>query len=221
MLTDLICDLDSTLYPATSGLAAAMEARMIAYINRLLGVEEAAARALMAETYRTYGLTALALRELYGVNIHEYLGYVHDLAYDDYLQPNPQLDAALAAIPLRKCIFTNAPGHHARAVLARLGVAHHFERIFDLGFSELRPKPALVTYRRVLATLAIPGSQAILIEDTAHNLPPAQSLGMTTIWVGEGPPPPAANFTAPDILAALTIVAELAGGEELPIRELR
>ena len=107
---------------------------------------------------------------------------------------NSALDAALAALDGRKTVFTNGSLKHAEAILERLGITHHFDAIFDVAAAEFVPKPDPACYQKMLMSLVIAPERAALFEDTAHNLPPAAALGMTTVLVV----PPVA--TGPDPL---------------------
>jgi putative hydrolase of the HAD superfamily len=103
-------------------------------------------------------------------------------------------------------------------VLAVLGIERHFEHLFDIRFFGFQPKPELSGYQRALDVLGVSGDQALLIEDTPKNLPPARSLGMTTILIGEPDDNGSAlvaDYRAPDILAALRIVLELEAVEKV------
>lgn len=207
-LSDIVFDLDNTLYPASAGLLPAIGGRIISFVQQRLGLDEAAARALSDAYFLSHGLTVCGLRDEHGVDPEEYFRFIHDVDYAAFLAPAPELDARLAALPQRKSIFTNAPSAHAAAVLARLGIARHFERIFDVTWTEFRPKPHPASYRRVLAELGCPPERAALIEDTARNLPPARALGMRTIWVGEGPAPQGADAAVASVADALGLIAE-------------
>jgi putative hydrolase of the HAD superfamily len=68
-------------------------------------------------------------------------------------------------------------------VLARLGIGHHIEAIFDIVAADYRPKPEPESYRRMIAAHGIDPARAVLVEDIARNLSPAAALGMTTVWV--------------------------------------
>lgn len=207
-LSDIIFDLDNTLYPASAGLLPVIGARIVSFVQQRLGLDEAAARALSDDYYHSHGLTVCGLRAEHGVDAEEYFRFIHDLDYAAFLAPAPELDTRLAALPQRKSIFTNAPAFHAAAVLARLGIAHHFDRIFDVAWTDFQPKPHPASYGRVLAELGCPPECAVLIEDTARNLPPARALGMRTVWVGEGPAPAGADAAAATVVEALSLIAE-------------
>ncbi|OQY86513.1 MAG: hypothetical protein B6D41_13310, partial [Chloroflexi bacterium UTCFX4] len=99
------------------------------------------------------------------------------------------LRAQLQQIPYRKGIVTNEDVPHAKRVLARLGIADQFQRVFDIEFFEYECKPARSAYERVLRALDARGDECLLIEDTARNLDTARELGIHTILLMHPPAP--------------------------------
>ena len=175
-------DLDNTLYPASCNLFDQIHVRMAAFIVELLGVDLEQAKAIRRKYFLEHGTTLSGLMVNHGIQPDRFLSYVHDIDVTP-VQPNPALDAALARLPGRKIIFTNADTRHAENVMARLGVAHRFEAIFDIADADYLPKPNPVVYDRILADHGIDPARAAMLDDMAANLQPAAALGMTTIWV--------------------------------------
>lgn len=207
----LLFDLDNTLYPDSSGVMQGIDRRIGEYLVQRLGLSEQDAQTARRDYLASFGTTLRGLQHHYGeVETEDYLRYVHDVGVENLLRFDEQLDLALARIPARKVIFTNSPREHAERVLAAMGVAHHFERIFDLRYFEFVGKPDPAGYRHILEQLDIVGDQALLLEDTAANLDPAKELGMTTILLTPEPRDyPAADYQAPDVLAALRLAEPL------------
>jgi putative hydrolase of the HAD superfamily len=81
-------------------------------------------------------------------------------------------------------------------------------------------KPDPAAYRHVLEYLGVPGTAALMLEDSAHNLPPAKALGMTTMLVGELlPTHPDADYHVANILEALDVAQVLVGSPpHVPMR---
>jgi putative hydrolase of the HAD superfamily len=183
MLTHVIFDLDDTLYPQDCGLWPAIGQRINLYMVERLGMapEEAARRRLAY--LREFGTTLNGLRCDFNIEAADYLDFAHDLRLEDYLQPDPQLDAMLAALPQRKAIFTNADANHAGRVLNRLGIARHFEAVMDIFKLGLVNKPRPEAYRALLDSLGARAAECVLVEDSLANLAPARALGMRTIWI--------------------------------------
>jgi len=177
-----VFDLDNTLYPASCNLFKQVDARMAAFIAELLSIEEDAARALQKRYYRDHGTTLRGLMVEHGMTADRFLEFVHAIDVTP-VSPNPALDVALGALQGRKLIFTNGSTRHAENVLARLGVGHRFEAIFDIVAADYVPKPDPVAYHGFLRQHAVTPAVACMLEDLPRNLVPAASLGMTTVLV--------------------------------------
>jgi putative hydrolase of the HAD superfamily len=177
-----IFDLDNTLYPSSARLFLAVDARIAGYIGDLLGVDPVTARRLQKEYFYTYGTTLRGLMTLHGVDPTVYMDYVHDVDLTP-VAANPRLDLALAALPGRKIVFTNASVLHARRVMGRLGVESRFEDIYDIVAANYVPKPQIEAYRGILARYHLDASRCVMVEDMARNLEPAAALGITTVWL--------------------------------------
>lgn len=189
-----VFDLDNTLYPAASNLFDQIDRRMAAFIQNFLGIDEAEARALKKRYFAAHGTTMRGLMSNHNMDPHEFLDFVHDIDLSVLPQAH-ELDAALARLPGRKIIFTNGSVRHAERVTAHMGIAHHFEAIFDIVASDFVPKPQAEPYRTVVARHGIAPGQAVMVEDIARNLAPARELGMITAWVR---PPHALEEPVPD-----------------------
>jgi len=181
-----IFDLDNTLYPASCRLFAEIEERMAAFIMAELGLAREAAHALRRHFYTRHGTTLRGLMIEYALEPTRFLDYVHAINLAAVL-PDAALGAALAKLTGRKLIFTNSTTRHAERVLARLGLAAHFDAIHDIVACAYRPKPDPAAYAGLLRRHAIDPQSAAMVEDMAKNLAPAAALGMTTIWVKGGP----------------------------------
>jgi len=195
-----VFDLDNTLYDAHCGIFAQIEARMTDYVARHTGLPRAEARALQKALYRSHGTTLNGMMQLHGVAADDYLSFVHDIDLSG-LAPDAALTAAVARLPGRRYIFTNGCRHHAARILARIGMAHLFEEVWDIRTLGFTPKPQTAAYERVVAASGLPPKEAAMFDDIPHNLPAARALGMTTVWLNTGadfshgaPPPPRAHI---------------------------
>ena len=177
-----IFDLDNTLYPASSRLFDQVDRRIGEFIAESFALNAADARALQKHYFRSYGTTLRGLMTEKGVDPHAFLAYVHSIDRSA-LAPAPALEAALARLAGRKLVFTNGSADHAEKVMERLGIAHHFEAVFDVVAAGFVPKPDPASYRLLLERHGIRSSAAAMIDDIARNLEPAKALGMTTVWL--------------------------------------
>ena len=193
-----IFDLDNTLYPARTNLFAQIDVKMGRFIGDLLGVDAAEARRVQKHWFHAHGMSLKGLMIEHAVDPHVFLDYVHDIDVG-VVDAAPALVAAVAALPGRKLIFTNADTPYATRVLDRLGLGTSFEVIHDIHATGYRPKPDPHAYDGLCAAYAIDPQRALFVEDMARNLVPAKAIGMTTVWVDngseQGPRP-----TAPDYI---------------------
>ncbi|MEE2690837.1 MAG: pyrimidine 5'-nucleotidase [Pseudomonadota bacterium] len=177
-----VFDLDNTLYPAECNLFGQIDARMAAFIERLLGCDAAEARRLQKGYYVKYGTTMSGLMREHGVAPRAFLDYVHEIDLS-VVAANEALASAIAALPGKRYIFTNGSVKHAENVVERLGVSGLFDAVFDIEAADYTPKPHRQTYERFLAAHAVAPKRAAMFEDLAHNLQSAYDLGMTTVLV--------------------------------------
>lgn len=177
-----VFDLDNTLYPARHSLFAQVDVRMGEYLSRLLALEVDAARAVQKSLFRRHGSTLRGLMSEYGIEPDGFLEYVHDVDFT-VLPRDERLDRALSRLAGRKLVFTSASLDYAEKALERIGVAHHFEAVFDITAADYLPKPHPPTYERFLDRHAVDPRAAVMFEDIARHLEPAAALGMTTVWV--------------------------------------
>ncbi len=209
MLKIALFDLDDTLYPPTNGLWEALRARITGYMVDKMGLPPETAIALRQHYYYTYGAALPGLMHEHGINAADFLDYVHAVPLEDYLQPDPALNAMLARLPLTKVIFTNADAAHAERVLNRLGVARHFTDILDVHARQFIVKPNPAAYAHAFAHLGVNPQQCIYLDDAAHNLRPAHALGCLTVLVNPEPPASLAgvNYHIAQVHAVERIVA--------------
>jgi putative hydrolase of the HAD superfamily len=146
------------------------------------------AHALRQRYFNQHGTTLRGLMNEYGLEPQRFLDYVHEIDLSA-VAADPVLGRALADLPGRKLVFTNGTKRHAERVLDRLGLAGHFDAIHDIAAIDYRPKPDPSGYRDLIARYGITPARAAMVEDMARNLPPAAALGMTTIWLKNGPHP--------------------------------
>lgn len=179
-----IFDLDNTLYPAELRLFAQIEARMTAYVQRLLGVDAAEADRLRAHYWREHGTTLAGLMAHHGIDPEAYLAEVHDIDFS-ILTPEPALAAAIRALPGLKIIHTNADAAYAARVLARRGL-DVFDMIHGIGEVGYHPKPDPRSFAAVMAAHGLDPARCAMFEDDPRNLEVPFLLGMRTILVGSG-----------------------------------
>ena len=180
-----VFDLDNTLYPHQARLFEQVDRRITDYIARFFKVERDEAYKIQKGYFHTRGTTLSGLMAEHGVDPYEYLADVHDIEMD-VLDENAPLAAAIARLPGRKIIFTNADALYAGKILSKLGLGESFEAIHDVHAAQYRPKPAPEAYQHLCDAYELDPAQSLFADDMARNLRPAKQIGMTTLWVDNG-----------------------------------
>jgi len=208
---DWVFDLDDTLYPRGSGIFEAVAVRIRAYAARVLGIPAADAFAVQKAYAARYGTTLRGLMEEHGVDPEDFLADVHAIDRASLL-PDPRLAAALGRLPGRKVILTSGTHEHVAATLDRIGIADHFDGMFDIVDADYLPKPAPETYRRCFQRFGVTPARAAMFEDIPRNLTVPHALGMRTVLVGDRAEGEAmVDFVTDDLAGFLGHVADAIG----------
>ena len=177
-----IFDLDNTLYPVSANLFDQIDKRMCSYIANFLNTSESEAHKVQKSYFQEHGTSLRGMMENHKMDPIPYLEYVHKIDLSAIIRDD-QMERALDKLPGRKIVFTNAAASYAEKVLERLGIAHHFEDIFDIVAANFIPKPAPIVYQRFVKKYKIDSENSIMVEDIVRNLKPAADMGMKTVWV--------------------------------------
>ncbi|XP_038906989.1 uncharacterized protein LOC120092836 [Benincasa hispida] len=195
----LIFDLDDTLYPFNTGIAAACKKNIEDFLIEKCGFPKTQAPILRTELFKTYGSTLAGLRALgYDIQADDYHGFVHGKLPYDRIKQDIQLRRLLLAIPHRKIIFTNSDMNHATEVLSRLGLEDCFEKI--ICFETMNPnlpkatrpnefpillKPSMDAMRIVLDVVDVDPRRTLFLDDNVRNIAAGKALGLRTVLVGK------------------------------------
>lgn len=181
-------DLDDTLHDAATASMPQLHDSMNAYIRDELGLDAEAATELRRRYWHWYGATLLGLVRHHGVKPAHFLHVTHALpGLESRVRGHAHDLAALARLPGRKFILTNAPAAYARRVLAVLGAERLFDGLLAIEdmamFGHLRPKPDRRMLRHVAARLKVAPTRCVLVEDTLVHQKAARAVGMGTVWM--------------------------------------
>jgi len=181
-------DLDNTLHNASAATFSGIDSGMTDYIERELGMDREAANALRAHYLHRYGATLLGLVRHHGVQAAHFLHDTHRLpGLEDLLHGHAHDFDALARLPGRRLVLTNAPQAYARRVLRALGIERLFDGVISVEqmamFGDLRPKPDARMLRWIAAQLKVHPSRCVLVEDTLMHQKAARQVGMATVWM--------------------------------------
>jgi putative hydrolase of the HAD superfamily len=186
-------DLDNTLYPAESGFMAQFSERMTLYVERLTGLSRDEAFRLQKQYLADYGLTLGGLIAHHGVDPKVFHEQFHDLSLE-MLAHDRRMLAALARLPGRRLIFTNADQVHACRILEKLELGHLFDGVFHIGSADYIGKPDARAFAKIIVAHDLDPATTAFFEDSERNLAPAAELGMTTVLVGPNAPASTAAF---------------------------
>ncbi len=198
----LVFDLDGTLVDSIRDLTTA--------INATLGILAPGTPAIPVEVVRSFvgdGARLLLRRSLE----HARLPQTVDEALPVYLECYsrclldttrlfPGVREALDLLRGRTlAVLTNKPGDFSRTILAGLGVADRFARIWGAG-DVPGHKPEPTGLMRLLAELETAPREAMMVGDSAVDVKTGRAAGVRTVGVTWGLRPQDLQLDAPDLL---------------------
>ncbi|XP_010522301.1 PREDICTED: uncharacterized protein C24B11.05 [Tarenaya hassleriana] len=227
-ITCLIFDLDDTLYPLKTGLAAAVKKNIDDFLVERFGFSESKASSVRVELFKTHGSTLAGLRALgHDVSPDDYHSFVHGRLPYDAIEPNSKLRNLLHRIKQRKIIFTNSDRNHATKVLERLGLEDCFEEIICFEtmnpslFGSTRPdqrrpvvlKPSLAAIDIALRLSNVDPRRTLFLDDNVHNVAAGKSVGLRTVLVGRSEKTKEADYAVEIVTEIATAVPEIWSAE--------
>jgi putative hydrolase of the HAD superfamily len=208
--SNLLFDLDDTLYPPNSGLWQAIRDRMSQYMWEVVGLPVDQVPELRRVYFEEYGTTLRGLQIHYHVNADEYLAYVHDLPLRNYIAPVPGLRDLLLSLPQQRWVFTNSDMNHATRVLEVLELSDCFKGIIDIRSVDFACKPEKIAYQKAMLLVGEENPfQCVFFDDSPRNLAPARQLGFFTVLVGSNQPDPSSFRSINNLLELQSAVPEL------------
>jgi len=180
--TTIFFDLDDTLYPSRAGLWNAIKERMNDYMRERLQIPENDIPRLREKYYMTYGTTTRGLQKHHNIDVQDFLAFVHDLPLANYLSPDANQRAIIAALPVNRWIFTNADIPHARRVLSALNLADLFENFVDVNDVAPYCKPMRESFEIAMKLAGEDDpSRCVMIDDIPRTTRAAREAGMFSI----------------------------------------
>ena len=181
-VTTWVFDLDNTLYPPHMRLFDQIERKMTHWVMRNLNLDEVKADLLRAQYWELHGTTLAGLMHEHSIDPLDFLADVHDIDFT-VLERDPALADAIASLPGRKIIFTNADSHYAGHVLNHRGLNGLFDAVYGVEHANFRPKPEQAAFDTIIAKDGFDPSKAAMFEDDPRNLMVPHKIGMRTIYV--------------------------------------
>ena len=202
-----IFDLDNTLYPPEARLFEQIEVRMTEWVVDALGVDREEANEIRRRYWARFGTTLAGLMREHDVDPEAYLDHVHDIRLD-HLEPDPGLAGAIATLPGRAIVYTNASEPYARRVIEARGLSGIFDAVYGVEHAGFLPKPERLAFETIIARDGLLPERAAMFEDDARNLVAPMALGMRTVLVARAPnAAPHVQHHAPDLAEFLRSLA--------------
>lgn len=177
-------DLDNTLHDAHARIFPAMHDQINAYLMRRFDIDLAGANDMRRGFWEKYGTTMNGLVRHHGTSPAEFLRATHQFPeLADMVVHENAVRHALARLPGRKIIYSNAPRQYVDEVVRTLGVARYFDAVYSIENTRYRGKPSIAGFRMLLRKHHLAPRRCALVDDMLENLRTAKRLGMATVWV--------------------------------------
>jgi putative hydrolase of the HAD superfamily len=181
-----VFDLDNTLYPPEMRLFDQIEVKMTDWVMRHLNMGQVQANRLRGDYWRQYGTTLAGLMAEHRIDPWSFLTHVHDLDFSA-VTPEPALTAAIARLPGRRIVYTNADTIYAARVLKARGLGHLFDAVYGVEHAGFRPKPEKAAFQAVFDADGLDPTQSAMFEDDPRNLAVPHAMGLRTVLVAPSP----------------------------------
>jgi len=199
-------DLDNTLHDAQAHIFPSMNAQIGQYLMRRFNIGEADANAMRRGFWEKYGTTMEGLARHHGTSPAEFLWATHQFPeLADMVVHENAVRHALARLPGRKIIYSNAPRHYVDEVVRTLGVARYFDAVYSIESTRYLGKPSVAGFRMLLRKHHLVAARCALVDDMLENLRTAKRLGLATVWVSRE------KRTVPYVDLRIASVTELPG----------
>lgn len=184
----VVFDLDGTLVDSSEDLAAAVNATLAAVAPGAPALQHAQVRALIGSGARNLvarsleaAAVELPVEEVLPVFLDRYRSCLLDRT-----RPYPGVREALERLADRRlAVLSNKPGEMSRAILAGLGLADRFFRVWGGGDVPGR-KPDPAGLRLLLADAGVEPRQAAIVGDSAIDVRTGRAAGVATVGVSYG-----------------------------------
>ena len=180
----LLIDLDDTTYPTSIGVWPILTQRVYQYMREIVGIPENEIPEKRDRLFVEHGTTMRGLNLEYGIDVQDYLQYVHGVDLSKVIQADQNLRAELSALPQPTWIFTNASRQHANTVLELLGIADLFNGVIDVLDTDPWCKPQPEAFEIALRLAGSPEpAVTMFVDDLETNLDAARKLGLQTLRI--------------------------------------
>lgn len=183
-VSNIIFDLDNTLYPSTAKMDRGITTRMMSCVADYFHVSYDEAIRLRDENLPHYSTTLEWLRAEGLTDTETYFKRVHPDDEADELPVDENLRPLLQSIGANKIVLTNAPREHADRVLSKLGISDLFTAVCDIRSCALMGKPYRGAYIAALNAAGGTVENTVFLDDMQKYTAGYTALGGTAVLVG-------------------------------------
>lgn len=180
MITNLLFDLDNTLYPSTSVIDTNMLTRMLTFISKFLNLSYEKTAELRLASIGPYGTTLEWLRtECNFTDVESYFQFIHPTIEKDEIDFDPKLRPLLQKLSEKYhlTLLTNAPTIHADCILNHLAVYDLFDGVYDLETNNLKGKPHRNAYLKAIEEKGFTVAQTLFFDDHTKYIKGYSDIG--------------------------------------------
>lgn len=186
MIKHIIFDVDKTIYPASCGFGDEMDRRISQYAANHVNLPLEEANKLRKQSVKEYGTTLRWLQLEHGlIDTDHYLDYVHPVNVEDYLPHKELIKDLFHRINVPISILSNGPIENVDRILHFYEVKHLFNPIIDIKMNNLKGKPYVEVYEKILKEINLPVHEVLLVDDVEAYLIPFHDMGGQVLLVNE------------------------------------
>ncbi len=188
MITNLLFDMDNTLYPETSLLEKNMTIRIISFVSEFLNISIERATNARLDGLTRYGTTLEWLMTEHGFSkTTEYFAYIHPDIEKNEVEFDANLRPFLEELSNKYhlSVLTNAPKIHADCILNRLEVYDLFDGVYDLDDMSFLGKPHKKAYLKAVQEKGYSIEETLFFDDTPKCIKGFSDLGGKGILVDQ------------------------------------
>lgn len=195
MIKHIIFDVDKTIYPASCGFGDEMDRRISQYAADHIDISLEEANRLRKLSVKEYGTTLRWLQLEHGlIDTDHYLDYVHPINVERYLPHRELVKDLFHRIKISISILSNGPIENVDRILHFYGVKHLFDPIVDIKMNNLKGKPYIEVYEKILKEINLPIEEVLLVDDVEDYLIPFHDMGGKVLLINEYEKPTKMGF---------------------------
>ncbi|MGL1890457.1 MAG: HAD hydrolase-like protein [Spirochaetaceae bacterium] len=182
----IIFDVDKTIYPESCGFGDEMDRLISEYTSSFINIDLDSANKLRKGSVKNYGTTLRWLQKEHGlIDTDHYLDFVHPIDVENYLPNKQQIHDTFHGMNIPMSILSNGPIENVDRVLHFYNIKHLFNPIIDIKMNNLKGKPYIQVYEKIVKQINLPINQILFVDDVEDYLLPFYDMGGNVLLVNE------------------------------------